>query len=182
MSKSMWVNLGYRKMPVGNIPICFQVAPLLASKSCFLLQHVVWEYGAGMTYKTRFNHRKEDWLWFVSDKNNYTFNPDSVRDPSLNKYPNDKRNNPLGKLPGDVWYFPHVAGTFKKRRDHPAMFPEKMIQRIVLACSNESDLIYDPFMGTGTTAYIAKENERNWIGSEVSKKYCDIIKKERGLL
>jgi adenine-specific DNA-methyltransferase len=179
VSKSMWVNLGYRKLSTGNIPIAFQVYDHITGCGHFMLQHLVWEYGAGLTYKTRFNHRKEDWLWFVADKKNYTFNPDDVRDPSLTKYKKDKRNNPNGKLPGDVWYFPHVAGTFKKRKDHPAMFPEKMIERIIKACSNQGDIVYDPFAGTGTTLHVARELNRNYIGSEISEKYCGIMKTER---
>ncbi len=60
---------------------------------------------------------------------------------------------------------------------HPAMFPEKLVADHIYSWSNENDLIYDPFMGSGTTAKIASLNNRNWIGSEISKEYCDIIEK-----
>lgn len=58
---------------------------------------------------------------------------------------------------------------------HPAVFPEQLANDHILSWSNENDIVYDPFMGSGTTAKMAKINKRNWIGSEISKEYCDII-------
>ena len=171
ISQSLWVNLGYRKSGEGNIPLAFEVYKDIINSGMFLMQHITWNYDAGMTYKRRFNCRKEDWLWFVKNPNNYTFNTDAVRDLSLTKYTNDRRNSKLGKLPSDVWYYPIVKGNSKDRRNHPAMFPKDMIKRIILACSNEGDLVYDPFMGTGTTAIVAKQLSRNYIGSEISSDY-----------
>jgi len=60
---------------------------------------------------------------------------------------------------------------------HPAPFPEKLANDHIISWSNEGDLVYDPFMGSGTTAKMAKINKRNYIGSEISKEYCDIIEK-----
>jgi site-specific DNA-methyltransferase (adenine-specific) len=57
---------------------------------------------------------------------------------------------------------------------HPAMFPEKLANDHIISWSNEGDLVYDPFMGSGTTAKMAIINKRNWIGSEISKEYCEI--------
>ena len=57
---------------------------------------------------------------------------------------------------------------------HPAPFPEKLAEDHILSWSNEGDLVYDPFMGSGTTAKMSILNNRNWIGSEISKEYCDI--------
>ena len=59
---------------------------------------------------------------------------------------------------------------------HPAMFPEEMCQRHILAWSNENDIIFDPFMGSGTTAKMASLNNRKWIGFEMSEEYCNITK------
>lgn len=58
---------------------------------------------------------------------------------------------------------------------HPAIFPEQLANDHILSWSNEGDLIYDPFMGSGTTAKMAIKNNRNWIGSEISSEYCRII-------
>ena len=58
---------------------------------------------------------------------------------------------------------------------HPAKFPEELCERHILSWSNEGDLVYDPFMGSGTTAKMSILNNRNWIGSEISSEYCEII-------
>ena len=58
---------------------------------------------------------------------------------------------------------------------HPAMFPEKLANDHIISWSNEGDLVYDCFMGSGTTAKMAILNNRNWIGSEMSSEYCEII-------
>lgn len=70
-------------------------------------------------------------------------------------------------------YTLNVGG--KKEAEHPAIFPEQLANDHITSWSNENDLIYDPFMGSGTTAKMAKINNRNYIGSEISKEYCDII-------
>ena len=59
---------------------------------------------------------------------------------------------------------------------HPAIFPEKLSNDHIISWSNEGDVVYDPFMGSGTTAKMAILNNRNWIGSEMSSEYCEIIK------
>jgi len=56
-----------------------------------------------------------------------------------------------------------------------------MVQDHIISWSNEGDVVYDPFMGSGTTAKIALLNNRNYIGSEISKEYCDIIKQRINL-
>lgn len=63
----------------------------------------------------------------------------------------------------------------REKTGHPAPFPEDLANDQINTWSNESDLIYDPFMGSGTTAKMAIKNNRNWIGSEISKEYCSII-------
>jgi len=58
--------------------------------------------------------------------------------------------------------------------EHPAIFPENLAKLHIVSWSNEGDLVYDPFMGSGTTAKMAMLNNRNYIGSEISKEYCEI--------
>jgi len=60
---------------------------------------------------------------------------------------------------------------------HPAIFPEQLANDHIISWSNENDLVYDPFMGSGTTAKVCITNKRNYIGSEISSEYCEIIKK-----
>jgi len=61
--------------------------------------------------------------------------------------------------------------------EHPAIFPEKLAKDHIVSWTNEGDLVYDCFMGSGTTAKMCMENNRNYIGSEISKEYCEIIQK-----
>jgi len=171
---ALWINLRYRKTKRGNVPIAFEIwdrVPL------YLMQSITWAYGAGMTYRSRFNHRSEGWLWFVRNPDSYVFNPDDVRDISLTEYPNDKRNNPNGKLPGDVWYFTHVKGNVKDRCDHPAQYPEKMIERIAKACTLPGATVLDPFMGSGTTGVACVQTGRDFIGFEIDPTYFTIAEK-----
>ena len=78
----------------------------------------------------------------------------------------------------NIWKYT-VGGGFassdKIASKHPAIFPEKLVNDHILSWSNEGDLVYDPFMGSGTTAKMAILNNRNWIGSEISEEYCKII-------
>jgi len=60
---------------------------------------------------------------------------------------------------------------------HPAVFPEQLANDHIVTWSNENDIVYDPFMGSGTTAKMAIINKRNWVGSEISKEYCEIAEK-----
>ena len=76
------------------------------------------------------------------------------------------------KQKGNVWEVPTNAGT----KGHPAQFPEQLANDHIISWSNENDLVYDCFMGSGTTAKMAISNNRNWIGSEMSEEYCEIIK------
>ncbi len=59
--------------------------------------------------------------------------------------------------------------------EHPAIFPEQLANDHIISWSNEGDLVYDPFMGSGTVAKMCILNNRNWIGSEISSEYCEII-------
>ena len=58
---------------------------------------------------------------------------------------------------------------------HPAPFPEALAHDHIISWSKEGDLVYDPFMGSGTTAYVARSLNRQWVGSEISKEYCEMV-------
>jgi len=62
----------------------------------------------------------------------------------------------------------------KRQSKHPAVFPEQLANDHIISWSNEGDLVYDPFMGSGTTAKMAIVNNRRYVGSEMSKEYCEI--------
>jgi len=71
----------------------------------------------------------------------------------------------------NYWYIPPQTG------EHPAVFPEQLAKDHILSWSNENDLVYDPFMGSGTTAKAAHQLKRNWIGSEISSEYVELANK-----
>ncbi len=71
----------------------------------------------------------------------------------------------------NYWYIPPQNG------EHPAVFPEQLAKDHILSWSNENDLVYDPFMGSGTTAKAAHQLKRRWIGSEISSEYVELANK-----
>lgn len=76
----------------------------------------------------------------------------------------------------DTWYFSRVAGTFGERRGwHGCQMPEQLLGRIIRACSNEDEVVLDPFGGSGTTLAVAKKLKRKFVGFELSKSYADNI-------
>jgi adenine-specific DNA-methyltransferase len=180
---AFWLNLGYLEIPekAKAIPIPY----LLWDRSPFyLIQEVVWNYGAGVSTKRMFAPRNEKFLWYVRSPEDYQFNLDAVRDPNV-KYPNQKKNgklkcNPLGKNPTDVWEIAKVTSgenrASKERTPHPAQFPLALIDRIIKACSDDGDVICDPFMGSGTTAVAALQNGRQVVGFEIREDYCGLAK------
>jgi adenine-specific DNA-methyltransferase len=178
---SFWLNVGY--LEVESKGLCVPIPYLIWNKSPFyLLQEVVWRYGAGVSTRKRLCPRNEKWLYYVKDAENYIFNLDDIRDPNV-KYPNQKRNgkfrcNPLGKNPSDVWEFPKVTTgskrSSKERTDHPAQFPLPIVERVVKASSNIADVILDPFAGSSSTGIATAGFGRLFIGFELREDYCDL--------
>jgi adenine-specific DNA-methyltransferase len=175
---ALWLNLGYLAIEgrAKAIPIPYL---LWDRVPFFLVQEVVWNYGAGVAARRSFSPRNEKFLWYVKDEENYTFNLDDVRDPNV-KYPNQKKNgklkcNPAGKNPSDVWQFAKVtSGTDRssiERMPHPAQFPTAVVDRIVKACSNAGELLVDPFVGSGSLLEVATRNKRFAIGFEINPTY-----------
>jgi len=78
----------------------------------------------------------------------------------------------------DTWYFPRVCGTFAERAGwHGCQMPERLLGRIIDACSSEGELVLDPFAGSGTTLAVAKKRKRRFLGFELSKQYTEQIRK-----
>lgn len=94
--------------------------------------------------------------------------------------------NPRGKQSRNVWNIPLTSKKEKWAGAHPTQKPEELLRRIILSCTDEGDTVLDPFLGSGTTSYIAKLYGRNSIGVELSKKYVDLsikrLKKEQKTL
>jgi site-specific DNA-methyltransferase (adenine-specific) len=159
---------------------------------------VIWYYTFGVNCTRVFSRSHTHLFYFVRDPKNFTFNADNpeVRVLSARQLVYaDGRANPNGRLPDntwilrpqdlpngfapdqDTWYFPRVAGTFKEREGfHGCQMPEQLLGRIIRCCSNPTDIVLDPFGGSGTTLAVAKKLGRQWIGFELSKDYVAKIK------
>lgn len=178
---AFWLNIGY--MSIKSKGKAIPISYLIWDKNdFFMVQELVWNYGAGVASKKSLSPRNEKVLWYVKNEKEYTFNLDDIRDPNV-KYPNQKKNgkirvNPLGKNPSDVWQIPKVTSgknrSSQERVPHPAQTPSELFKRIILASSNMDELILDPFMGSGTTAVVAKSLNRYCLGFELNSDYLDL--------
>lgn len=139
---------------------------------------ITWYKTNAMPNMTRrvFTHATEFVVWAVKGTG-WTFNYDKIKE--INP---EKQKDGRDKQMRDMWQFPLVQGKERIRgKDgkalHPTQKPEEMLKRIILASSNKGDIILDPFLGSGTTAYIAKKYGRKWIGIEKDKKYFKVAEK-----
>jgi DNA modification methylase len=125
---------------------------------------IIWHYRFGVHCNTKFGRGHTHLLYYTKSKTDFTFNADDVRVPSLRqtKY-NDRRANPKGRVPSDVWTFKRIAGTHKERTGHPCQMPEAILERIVKALTDENGVVLDPFAGSGTTAKVAMSLGRRFI-------------------
>jgi adenine-specific DNA-methyltransferase len=178
---AFWLNLGY--VTIAERAKAIPIPYLLWDRVPFyLVQEIVWSYGAGVAGKTFFSPRNEKFLWYVKNRENYIFNLDAVRDSNV-AYPNQKKNgklkcNPLGKNPCDVWHFAKVTSgknrSSKERTAHPAQFPLAVIERIIKASSHPGDVVLDPFLGSGSLIEAALRTGRIGVGFEVNPAYVKI--------
>jgi site-specific DNA-methyltransferase (adenine-specific) len=135
---------------------------------------IIWHYTFGQQTKDKFARSHTHIFYFVNNPKNFTFNDYAVRVPSDRQliYA-DRRANPAGKIPDDVWDDSRICGTFKERTGwHPCQMPEQLLMRIIAASSNAGDCVLDPFVGSGTTAAAAIKLRRNYVGIEISADYA----------
>ena len=131
---------------------------IIGEYSDFVKEIIIWDKGHGQPAISPGVLNRQSELIIVFDNStaiNRTFS---------------KCNFDRGTL-SDVW---KIARGKKISKDHGAVFPEELVQKIIENFSDEGDLIYDPFMGTGTTGHVASLYKRNYIGSEISKNYCKV--------
>ncbi|KDA54548.1 DNA methyltransferase [Thermoanaerobaculum aquaticum] len=165
------------------IPLDIVLYPIFKSLGLRLRNRIVWHFGHGLHASRRFSGRYEVILWFTKG-DDYTFNLDAVRVPQ--KYPQKKyfkgpkkgqlSGNPLGKNPSDVWEIPNVKANHVEKTIHPCQFPVELIERLVLAMTDEGDWVLDPFVGVGTTAIAALMHHRKTIGAEIMEEYVTIAR------
>jgi len=125
--------------------------------------------------KRTFTHSTEFVCWFVKGKN-WVFNYNEIKNFNPNKTKSGDNKQMRDFL--DFIELPIVQGKERLRGEngralHPTQKPEKLLELIITASSNENDIVLDPFFGTGTTGFVAKKMKRNWIGIE---KKSDFVK------
>ncbi len=134
-------------------------------------------YYAIFEYMFVFSKGKPNAMNFIDDKQNTAGGRVQKKDKCINKGKQETGEGTfIRKEFGrrtNIWRIP--IGKNKETKGHPAVFPEQLANDHIISWSNEGDLIYDPFMGSGTTAKMAILNNRKYIGSEISKEYCKII-------
>ncbi len=174
------------------LPLDIVFHPIFDKLGLELKNRIIWKYGHGLHSKNKFSGRYEVILWYVKPPKEHTFNLDAVRVPQ--KYPGKKSSkgpnkgkfssNPKGKNPedfwddipwddnwGNVWDIPNVKANHVEKTLHPCQFPVALVQRLVKALTNKGDLVFDPYMGVGSTGVAALYNDRSFIGTEVDKVY-----------
>lgn len=148
-----------------------------------ILSRLVWYYdSSGVQAKKYYGSMYEPILFCVKDKNNYTFNANDIlveaKTGAKRKLIDYRKKIPTiynsEKVPGNVWEFPRVRYRMDEYENHPTQKPISLLERIIKASSNEGDLILDPFSGTFTTGYVAKELNRKSVSIEMQYDYVKI--------
>jgi site-specific DNA-methyltransferase (adenine-specific) len=178
---SEWLDIS-RKLTNGPIFFTFneqwthQVEKIISDLNIKLVQRIYWYFTFGQNQKIKYTPSIRPIYWLNSDK----FYPENIKIPSQRqlKY-GDKRAKDGGKVPDSLWQFSRVCGTFKeKKKWHPTQLPMDLVKRIILGHSKEGDMVLDPFIGSGTTAYCCKDLNRNCIGIDCDPYYIEQITKE----
>lgn len=160
-----------------------------------LRNRIVWHFGHGLHAKNRFSGRYETVLWFTKT-DDYVFNLDPVRVPS--KYPGKRHykgekkgelsGNPKGKNPSDVWEIlaqewdkelwdiPNVKSNHPEKTEHPCQYPIELVERFVLALTDEDDWVLDPYAGVGSALLAGLKHNRKVIGIDREDRYVEIGK------
>jgi DNA modification methylase len=130
---------------------------------------IKWYEAFGTNCTKKFNRCTRHILYAVKNPKQFVFHREAVSRPSdrQTKY-NDLRANPLGKVLDDCWFdIPRLCGTHKERMPgFPTQLPLKLLSRIIACCTDEGDLVLDPFSGSGTTGAAARRLERTYLGIE----------------
>jgi len=158
---------------IGSYHNILRLGTSIQNLGFWILNDIIWHKTNPMPNfrGTRFTNAHETLLWCTSSrKAKYTFN-----------YQNLKELND-GKQMRSDWYIPICAGKERLRetnnqRSHPTQKPEALLYRIMVSSTNAGDMVLDPFLGSGTTAVMAKKLKRNFIGFEQDKDYIKLAKK-----
>jgi len=152
-------------------------------KKLDILSRIIWSYdSSGVQAKNYYGSMYEPILFCVKDKNKYTFNSEEIlveaRTGAVRKLIDYRKKTPQvynsKKVPGNVWQFNRVRYRMDEYENHPTQKPVSLLERIIKASSNKHDIVLDPFSGTFTTSYVAKNLERHSIGIDIETEYIKI--------
>ncbi len=180
-----WIKLSKNVLkPNGSIFICCSYHNIgecmmgLKNNKFKINNIITWQKTNAMPNLTRrvLTHSTEFIIWAVKGKN-WIFNYEILKELNPQKTKDGKK-----KQLRDVWQIPLCQGKERLKDEngkalHPTQKPEELLKRIILGFSNENDIILDPFAGSGTTPYIAKQYNRNYIAIEKEKKYFEVMLK-----
>lgn len=150
------------------------------------VNEISWCYGSGGASRTHFSKKHDVIFLYRKSAKKFTFNVDVVREPysSPEKVEHKiingkqyKRKHELGRIPFDWWQIPILTNTAKERLGYPTQKPETLLERIILASSNENDLVLDAYCGCGTTIAVAQRLKRKWIGIDITYQSISLILK-----
>ena len=149
---------GYKEKDLIGIP--WMLAFALRADGWYLRQDIIWHKPNPMPESVRDRCTKShEYLFLLSKNQNYYFDVDAIKEPT-------RRKRSVWKITNKPY-----------RGSHFAVFPPDLIKPCILAGSEENDIILDPFMGSGTTAFVAKELGRDYIGCELHEDYGKLIQK-----
>ncbi len=165
----------------------------VGSKYLQVRNRIIWEREKGRGAKTNWKNCTED-IWFFTKSNEYTFNVDAVklRRKVLAPYrgndgiPKDwiekGKQSYRDTFPSNIWTDISIPfWSMPENTDHPTQKPEKLIAKIILASTNKGDLVFDPFLGSGSSVVAAKKLGRRFIGVEIDEMYCCLAQKRLDL-
>jgi site-specific DNA-methyltransferase (adenine-specific) len=185
-----WFNKVCGKLkPHGSLYLCgdwkcTSALQTVMQEELTVLNRITWQREKGRGAQRNWKNSMED-IWFgVKDPDNYFFNVDAVkvRRKVLAPYkdngkPKDWEATEQGNFrttcPSNFWDDISVPfWSMPENTDHPTQKPEKLYAKLILASSKPGDVIFDPFMGSGTACVVAKKLDRRYIGVEINQEYC----------
>ena len=168
---------------------CTSALQTVMQEHLTVLNRITWQREKGKGAKSNWKNSMED-IWFgVKNAKKYTFNVEAVKlkRKVLAPYrqegkPKDWQETEDGKFrlthPSNFWDDITVPyWSMPENTDHPTQKPEKLIAKLILASSNEGDLVFDPFLGSGTTSVVASKLNRHFCGVEMNEEYCLLAEK-----
>ena len=179
--------------PTASIYICadWQSSPAVfeAIKDRFQVRNrITWEREKGRGARKNWKNSSED-IWFCTVSNSYTFNVEAVKlkrkvmaPYTTNGTPKDwdmtKEGNYRLTHPSNLWTDLTIPfWSMPENTDHPTQKPEKLLAKAILASSNPGDVVFDPFLGSGTTSVVAKKLGRQYFGVELDEMYACLVEK-----